>query len=173
MKKVISCVIIGLTAFVVRADVMNWQVAPAVEGYTYDAARLVAKSNGQADVIIKDEYDDAYQVAQNGIVGSTTTEAISNLSGYTFYIELGSYSNGVWDNTVAQAYVTGDPNTSTYEQLRASGIIGNAFTPGGVGGSSATMISPSAASYSAVPEPGTATLILLGMTVAGLKRRRV
>lgn len=154
----------------VHADVMNWQVAPAVSGYDYTAARLVAKKDGAADVVINDEYNDAYQVAINGIVGSTTTEAISNLSGYTFYIELGSYTAGVWESTVAQAYVGADAQSSTYSALRDAGIIGNALSVGGAG---ATLVSPSASSFTAVPEPGTATLILLGMAIAGLKRRRV
>lgn len=172
MKRIVACAVVGLAALAVRADVMNWQVAPAVDGYTYNAARLVAKKDGAADIVINDEYGDSYQVAVNGIVGSTTTDAISTLTGYTFFIELGSYSAGVWNNTVAQAYVGADASSSTYEQLRNAGIIGNAYSPGG-GGLSGKLVSPSAASFSQVPEPGTATLILLGMAIAGLKRRRV
>lgn len=170
MNKVIAFAIVGLAALAAHADVMNWQVAPAVDGYDYTAARLVAKKDGEADVVINDEYGDSYQVAVNKIVGSTTTDAISNLSGYTFYIELGSYSAGVWENTVAQAYVGANAQSSTYEALRNAGIIGNALNVGGAG---ATLVSPSAASFGPVPEPGTATLILLGMAIAGLKRRRV
>ena len=92
------------------------------------------------------------------------------MAGYTFYIELGSYADGVWNNTVAQAYVGSNAETSTYEALRTAGIIGNAYTQGGAG---AILVSPPAASFNAVPEPCTATLIMLGMAIAGLKRRRV
>ena len=87
-----------------------------------------------------------------------------------FYIELGNYTaeTGFTKAQVAGAY--------SYTDLVSAGMIssgGISSTPTGASfGVSGATIGGQAMSYGSVPEPSSAMLILLGLAVAGLKRRR-
>ena len=169
---------IAFTALSSFADVMNWQVANTSNGNGgyYDAARLVARKDGEADVTVADTDGYYLQDASSGSVGSTQTADIANLSGYNFFIELGAYTGNTPTSSSIEGW-TAQTSTSlgSYESLVASGAISSALAAGG-GGSAGSLISRTAGTggdFQPVPEPGTATLILLGMAVAGLKRRRV
>ena len=176
MKKIIAAAAIAFTTLSTFAGVMNWQVADTSDGNGgyYQAARLVARKDGEVDVTVADSDGYYYQDASSGVVGSTQTADLSSLTGYNFYIELGAYSSG-FNPAVADNSSTWTAQTSasigSYEQLLSSGAISSAMAAGG-GGLAGKTVSPAKADFGAVPEPCTATLILLGMAVAGLKRRR-
>ena len=171
MKKIIAVAAIAFAALASFADVMNWQVADTSDGNGghYDAARLVAR-NGSDEVTVADNEGFYFQKASSGSVAKTQTADLSSLTGYTFYIEMGAYSGnpttsdlGAW---TAQATTT----VGSYSDLINAGIISSAMSSGG---GALQTFSPAAGDFNPVPEPCTATLILLGMAIAGLKRRRV
>ena len=174
MKKIIAAAAIAFTTLSTFAGVMNWQVADTSNGQGgyYDAARLVAR-NGSDEVTVADKDGYYFQNASGGSVGMTQTADLSSLSGYTFYVEMGAYSGTNPTSSDLSAWTAQVTTTvGSYNDLINAGIISSAMSAGG-GGLPNQTFNPSASSFSPVPEPGTATLILLGMAIAGLKRRRV
>ena len=163
MKKTMALAAAVLMASLAQAGVMNWQVSSVPAEGSFTAAQLVARNAGD-EVVINDEYGDAYQAVVDGGVDYTVTAEIANLDGYTFYVELGSYAAGSGGFTATQQAVVGD-----YTTLVQAGIISS--SPMTVSGINPVILLGN--QFTAVPEPCSATLLLLGFAVAGLKRRRV
>ena len=175
MKKIIAVAAIAFTALSSFAGVMNWQVADTSNGKGgyYDAARLVARKDGAEDVTVADSDGYYIQDGSEGYVASTQTADLSSLAGYNFYIELGAYTGSDPTSSSIEGWTAQkSASLGSYEQLLQAGAISSSMSAGG-GGAASSLVTPSASSFQPVPEPGTATLILLGMAIAGLKRRRV
>ena len=173
MKKLIVFALLACVGFMLRADVMNWMVNTGSPSAGINAARLMTVQ-GSADTY--PEATGGTQLAATPVdangLGNAKQITLGDLTPATtyFYIELGNYSSetGFKATQVAGTY--------SYSDLVSAGMISsngmsmpaeNAFGVAGVSVNGKTV------SYSQVPEPGTATLILLGMAIAGLKRRRV
>jgi len=169
MKRVLLFAFAIATAVALKADVMNWMVSDdSLSSYNY--ARLMyaddaSKSNPTgpiATTTLEEGVGDEKQIDLASVVGA----------GYNskyYYVEVGNYS----DNTFTAVKTT---NAYSYNDLISAGLVssGSMNPPSGNSfGDSNVIIAGSSTSYGNVPEPGTATLILLGMAVAGLKRRRV
>ena len=170
MKKCLIAVVSMVAALVLNADVMKWQVNDSsLAGY--NGARLMYSSENSttpaspgtlAETDLINGRGDIVQVDLGAAIGSSANSMY-------YYIEVGNYNGDVFTaSKVMGAY--------SYDQLISAGVIAPAaMTPpsGSLFGDTNVTIAGSKSSYSAVPEPGTATLILLGMAIAGLKRRRV
>ena len=170
MNKILILAFAAFAGLAIRADVMNWMVNTGDPNSTYNAAQLM--------VVDGNTTSGGTSIAATSIANGLGVEQQIDVSAYSanasstyFYIELGNYSaeSGFVKAQVAGAY--------SYAELLQAGMI----STGGLGGStsagasfgiSGQTINGKTVAY-AVPEPGTATLILLGIAIAGLKRRRV
>lgn len=80
-------------------------------------------------------------------------------SGYSFYVELANFESVNKVTTLARS------GTVTYDQL--AGHIGSDLL-------SVSSVSPwHASNYQAIPEPTTGLMLLLGLSLVSLKRRKV
>lgn len=171
MKKCLISVFSVVTALALNADVMKWQVNDAsLAGY--NGARLMYSSENSttpttpnaplAETDLISGRGDVVQVDLASAVGQSANAMY-------YYIEVGNYNGDIFTaSKVMGAY--------SYDQLISAGVIApSSMNPpsGKMFGDTSVTIAGSPSSYNAVPEPGTATLILLGMAIAGLKRRRV
>lgn len=164
MKRSLILVLTALAALALKADVMNWQVADDnLASYNY--AKLYytdTATTAGGTVLASSELDEGY--------GDVVQIDLSTISGGAnskyFYIEVGQYKDTFQVAQRAGAY--------SYSDLVSAGLIstGSMNPPSGLSfGQSGVTIAGSPMSY-AVPEPSSAMLILVGLAVAGLKRRR-
>jgi len=168
MKKLLAVVAVFCVAVVAKADYLQWLVNVGDPDSTYDGAQLrqtTSNTTTGGDIIAQTKLSSGVGVDMTGdnaiSVSPTSPEA-------WFYIELGNYTDGNFTaQQVAGAY--------SYSELVAAGLITtdsiNPATGQSFGMNGAT-IAGRTLSYTAVPEPGTASLIILGLAIAGLKRRR-
>ena len=164
MKRVLTVAVVFCLALAARAEYLNWLVNVGDTSSSYDAARLMKVGS--------ETTTGGKSIAETSMAsGVGTPQSIQLAAGDTsawFYIELGNYSTGTFTaSQVAGAY--------SYSQLVSAGLItGDNVNPatGLSFGVSGVTINGSPMTYSAVPEPGTASLIILGLAIAGLKRRR-
>ena len=165
MKRSLILVLTALAALALKADVMNWQVADDnLASYNY--AKLYyadTATTAGGTVLASSELDEGY--------GDVVQIDLSTISGGAnskyFYIEVGQYQ----DNTFQAVQRAG---AYSYNDLVSAGLIstGSMNPPSGLSfGQSGVTIAGSPMTY-AVPEPSSAMLILVGLAVAGLKRRR-
>ena len=175
MKRVIIASMMAFAALSSFAGVMTWQVGSDAAGPAgkYDAARLVAKDTATGtEVVIQDSTGLYYQDASEGFVSETQTVDLSPYSsGYNFFIELGAYS-GTWTSNSADTWLAqSSAALGDYQALIQAGAISSAMSSGG-GGLATSTYTPAASAFTSVPEPSSAMLMLVGLAVAGLKRRR-
>ena len=171
MKKVTIFALLVCAGFTLKADVMNWMVNTGDSSSTYNAAQLYSvQGSGNEEPAASGGTSLAATSLVNGL-GVEQQVSMGTLDPSTtyFYIELGNYQKetGFTKSVVAGVY--------SYTDLVAAGMIssgGMDSTPTGASfGVSGTTIGGKTMSY-AVPEPSAAMLMLLGIAVAGLKRRR-
>lgn len=159
----------AFVAVVAKADVMNWQVADeSLASYNYAKLYYVDSNTTVggtelASSTLEEGYGDVVQIDLATVIGAGANSMY-------YYIEVGNYNDSTFQAVQrAGAY--------SYNDLVSAGLIstGSMNPPSGnsFGDSSVTIPNHSGNMYGPVPEPGTATLILLGMAIAGLKRRRV
>lgn len=141
-------------ALVARADYLWWTVEASdysdVKGDVSDYFLYAQSEGGDATLI------DALSANSGGTPKSIDLTAYA--SGYSFYIELVNYESSAYTPV-------GQGTTTSYTDLAAN--IASSLTDipkvtvwhGGP--------------YHAVPEPTSAMLVMLGLALAGLKRRRV
>ena len=171
MKKCLIAAASAFAAFALNADVMNWQVNDSTLGDYTQAVLYYTDSNTtsgghqlattELDEGVGDAYTGENAISMNQFAGSENST--------WFYIEVGNYGS---DNQFRAEKVMG---AYSYSDLLSAGLISSgAMNPpsGSTFGQSGVTINSQPASYGAVPEPSSAMLILLGLAVAGLKRRR-
>ena len=172
MKKIVVLSLIACAGLALKADVMNWMVNTGDSSSSINAAQLYSVQQTGDSV---PEATGGTPLAQTSVAGGLGVEQQINLGDLNpsttyFYIELGNYTQetGFTATQVAGAY--------SYTDLVSAGMIssgGISSTPSGASfGVAGAMIGGQGMSYGAVPEPGTAMLMLVGLAVAGLKRRR-
>jgi len=199
MKKVLFTLAAIAAAASVHASYLYWQIdgsEPALtgEGLTagvdYTGVRIFASNNnGDTKTYLNLGYadfdSDSFQplgYAVSAPVGGMLLADVSDFSsgGYSFYVELinGDVSNwsGV-DKVNVSAYQTssfagqlvssGNSDPITYTGLESKGFIGTDLSPVSMA------VWHGGGSYSPVPEPTSAMLVLIGLAGLALKRRAV
>ena len=168
MRKSLIFAMSVVTALVLKADVMNWRVADE-NLIGYDAAKLYYVNSNTTiggTELASMELDEGFGDPMP--IDLASYNSISEASTY-FYIEVGNYSDTNFQASQRMgAY--------SYSDLVSAGMIskgGVDLPTGSMFGVAGADIKGGPSGFSPVPEPGTATLILLGMAIAGLKRRRV
>lgn len=154
-------------SLVLKADVMKWQVNDSSLATSCNGARLMYSddANRSQNVTVLSETDLVNGV---GDIVQIDMGSIPSANAKYYYVEAGNYNGDVFTaSKVMGAY--------SYSDLVSAGLISTgAMNPPSTSmfGQSGVTINNQQASYGAVPEPSSAMLILLGLAVAGLKRRR-
>ena len=163
MKKSIILLVATLAATVVNASYLYWQINEETvnnTGISGEWARLVAHSDTET-------VEQFAQLDNNGKMPAYRTFDISSLSGeassYSYWVELGTYSNVGTPSATFSAQVSSWSDAKTYSDLSSyiatttlSDIPTTQIWHGG------TM---------SVPEPTSAVLMLFGAAFLGLKRK--
>ena len=174
MKKVFFAATAAILAASVQAEYLYWQVdSSTASGLTYNGARVFASTDGGAasreylDIGYGDFDSGSFVKFDNkkvqlplyeAVVAEVDTSIYGSTSGYSFYIELINYSDASF---VAQ---TDASSAMTYSQLEAAHFVGADLSP-------VSMAVWHGGSYTTVPEPTSAMLVLFGLAGLALKRR--
>ena len=169
MNKYIALVAAMLLGGASQAAYLYWQVdANDATGITFGYARVVAESGGSSQILsITDgvgETKVGYELVAQGVGAAINLDQLSDASAYSFYIELINYN----DSTKSYDVVgTSKASPATYTSLVQSNFIdvGNMGLP----------VTPTTVwhggTYS-VPEPTSAMLVMLGVGLLVLKRKK-
>ena len=170
MNKYIALVAAMFLGGASNAAYLYWQVdktdAPAI---VFQGARVVA-SDGSSSITLNivDDYGDTIDssAVAGGVGAAINLDQLNDASAYSFYVELVNYNASTKTYDVVG---TSKANPATYTSLVESNFI----DAGGMG----LPITPAAVwhggtSYS-VPEPTSAMLVMFGMGLLALKRKRV
>lgn len=171
MKKILLMAIVGVLAHASNAAYLYWQVSSddlagasaATSWYTggsVNAARIYdASGNWQSTI-----YLNGADIGDTAGVPTSTPYAIdvgtvTDGSSYSYYVELGNYANSAF-TAVARSATTPVKYSSSGNTSITTSL------------SDMTRVTPwHAGSYSAVPEPTSAILMLFGAAMLGLKRK--
>lgn len=179
-KKIIAALVAIAFATVVSAQVLYWQVNPSVtitggsDGLSWAYATLyaVASDSSTPTQLSSQKFDsDGTPSTANAYVdqkyfSDSTAPAYATLSGtdytgYSFYIELVNYDNNV---------ATGVARSESI----AYSNLGNALQDAANFNSDWSSINAmgSSLTFTAIPEPTSGLLLLVGAAVLGLRRKR-
>ncbi len=173
MRKAIFALSVAVAVSSANASYLYWQVdSSTASGLTYDGARVFASNDsGATKTYLNIGYGDfdsgnfipfAGQKVQiplyEAVVAEIDTSLYGKGSDYSFYIELINYSDGAF---VAQTDVS---SAMTYADLEAKHYVGADLSP-------VSMAVWHGGSYTTVPEPTSAMLVLFGLAGLALKRR--
>ena len=170
MKKLLICfALMGATVFAAKADYLYWQVTDSM----YSQAGLADDSSRYSALYAK--YNDQYymlgSVADTALGTFDTSESRGkslspnpipdwDASGVSYYVELASYdsSTGAW---------TGKGNYGELSYSQIANVSATALKQ-----VQATWSGMTTYAAGAVPEPTSGLMLLVGMAMLGLKRRR-
>lgn len=170
MNKIITFVAAMLFCGASHASYLYWQVDAAdAEGFDFNYARVVADNGTTTQVL---DFTDDYGVTKAGYsLVAVGNEAAINLDqlgspdAYSFYIELVNYNSATESFDVVG---TSKPNPASYATLVKSNFIDV--------GKMGLPITPAAVWHGtpySVPEPTGAMLVMFGLGLLALKRKRV
>lgn len=168
MNKYIALAAAVLLGGASQAAYLYWQVDAAdASGFDFNYARVVATADSTSQVLnITDDFGETISVDMVAVGSSAAInlDQLSNASAYSYYIELINYTSADNYDIVG----TSKLDAWNYDKLVQSNFIdvGNMGLP----------ITPAAVwhggTYS-VPEPTSAMLVMFGMGLLALKRKRV
>ena len=176
MRKAIFALSVAVAISSANASYLYWQIAPSEKSglvsKEYDGARVFVSNNGGVSkTYLNIGYGDfdtgdftpfAGQKVQiplyEAVVAEVNTSLYGEGTGYSFYIELINYSDGAF---VAQS---DSKSAMTYADLEAKHYVGADLSP-------VSMAVWHGGSYTTVPEPTSAMLVLFGLAGLALKRR--
>ena len=163
MKKILSFAIVALAAFAVKAEYLYWQVDrgdnnTSVDSTTYvklwasETANDKFWSSGFSE---KSGYvsADGGGYAQFDLSGDTTTNYQS------YFVEYLTYDNS--------KYTTQGGYYGSWNDLKNAGLLSSALTS-----SAAQLQAYTGGTYTSVPEPTSGLMLLMGMALVALKRKR-
>ena len=181
-KKIIAALVAISFATVVSAQVLYWQVNPSVtitggsDGLSWAYATLYAVAgdsspptqlmsykfsdgtSSEGNVYVDKSY---FEVSSGSILPAYANLVGSDYTGYSFYIELVNYDNNVATGVARSESVS-------YSNL------GNALQDAANFNSDWSSINAmgSSLTFTAIPEPTSGLLLLVGAAVLGLRRKR-
>ncbi len=178
MKKLVLVISAVLMGAVAHSGVLYWQVSPTPadltgsEGdtitYSYATIYLVNKTTGEATLLqsaVGNDTEKSWNVSQSTFADNQATPELADIVGayfegdydyatQTFMIDLWNSSNEV----VGRAYSTGDMQ----QYIKNTAEFNSSFE----------MMNSSWTVTSAVPEPTSGMMLLMGMALLALRRRK-
>ena len=154
MKKIILFAAIALAACVGQAEYLYWQIGENVDATKFSSVSLWGSATGSdSDKVKLYGWDDN---------ASLTKTYETNITGYTsetatFYIEVANYENGAY-NVVDTSSPISYSNLADYVHSSMQTI--------------SSVTAYTGAQYSVVPEPTSGLMLLMGMALVALKRKR-
>ena len=151
--------VVAFFAVSVQASALYWQVT-ADTGATFEYAQLMVTGGGLSDPIALDMVE-AEGSGPNYVTLTNTELGEYGTDAYSFFVEMVNYSNDQFVTVATGAEYS-------YSQLVSSGYVAT--------GATSTAAAQAAASQanmgSAVPEPSSGLLLLMGGAMLALRRRR-
>lgn len=175
MKKLIAILMLtlGVSSLYAEDSYLWWFVMdnPTTHANGWDTgwtgARIVAKQDGQADVYLNlynaTGVDSGTLLTNIGDDGSTKGSYWASLSGvgesgWTYFLEVYNSDNG-WNGMSATGLSRADAENYIVMNVGGTEIPGAIFDFGTI-------------AYSAVPEPNSAMLLLIGLSALALRRKQ-
>ena len=170
MKKILLMAIVGVLAHASNAAYLYWQVSSEDIANASDATRWYNGSVNAAQIYdangnLQDTiYLNGEDIGSTAVVPTTTPYAIdigtvTDGASYSYYVELGNYADSNFTTVARSATTPVQYSSSGYTSITTSLSDMTRVTPWHAG------------SYSAVPEPTSAILMLFGAAMLGLKRK--
>ena len=163
MKNIQKIAVLILAVFAltsVKASVLYWQVEPGTAGDSFQYALLKATTGSGDPVTVAGASAQGTAPEQYVSLQNTELGQYGNDS-YSFFVEMANYADGQFQTVATGA-------TYTYNELVSSGYVAT--------GATSTAAAQAAASQanmgSAVPEPSSGLLLLMGGAMLALRRRR-
>lgn len=183
MKKLFILFAVTAAGLMLKADVMYWQLGTPSEttynGQTWNAVRVAYVASGTSTPVTggytylnltpttnPNENSTSTTVGATSAANGYFAVLPDNASSYSYFIELGNY-NGTTYTALAQS------SAITYSELSQSHVITTAQLDDILGHiSTVTMEAWTGSSYQAVPEPTGGLMVLVGLSVLALRRRK-
>ena len=147
MKKTLFCMMALLAACAVRADLLYWTVGDSAPNYNFAALKATSGTAAADGTVVG-------PLLTSGSATTVQADIIGDYVGKNFYIELMDATG----SAVAVSDMLLASTAANYMEINGAPPAGGAWTGG---------------SYTAVPEPTSALLMLLGMAGLALKRKQV
>lgn len=159
MKNLLKSLVAGtllLAGASASAGTLYWQVSGADQDF--DEAWLVVESTSDHSTQYLEGVDSQSDKRSTALTQSDISQYESDA--YLFYVEMSNYANGEY-STVATGYKW------TYDELVSSGYVADTFdVPSAIAAGSTSNFG------SAIPEPSSGLLLLIGGAMLALRRRR-
>lgn len=161
MKKILSFAIVALTAFAVKAEYLYWQVDQANSATSSsDYVQLWTSTTDGATF-----YDSSF----TKLGGTQSTEGggfvqfdVGDSSSYkAYFVEYLTYDSSNNEYTSLGGY------TGSWNELANAKALSSALSD-----SAASMVAYTGGTYKNVPEPTSGLMLLMGMALVALKRKR-
>ena len=152
-----------LLASSVSAGTLYWQVQPDDNVPAFDEAWLIAENTDthekQELAVVASQSD-----KQSTALTQTSLDSLADPDAYLYYVEMCNYATGSSDNdyVVATGYKFG------YNELVSQGYVAT----GAIDANAAQAAATAANMGSAIPEPSSGLLLLIGGAMLALRRRR-
>ncbi len=183
-KKIIAALVAISFATVVSAQVLYWQVNPSVTitggsgelSWAYATLYAVASDSSTPTQLSSQKFDssgtsssassyvdkDYFNVTSGDIIPAYATLSGTDYTGYSFYIELVNYDNNV---------VTGVARSESVSYSNLGNALQDAANFNS-NWSSINAMGSNMTTFTAIPEPTSGLLLLVGAAVLGLRRKR-
>lgn len=146
MKKILFCTMAFLAACAVRADLLYWTVGDSAPDYTYAALMATQGTTAEGSAV-----EGPVLKSGTATVGRSDIKSYLDATGYSFYIELMDAAG----SAVAVSSLLMASDAANY--MEVNGVPQGTWDGG---------------TYTAVPEPTSGLLLLLGMAGLALKRKQ-
>lgn len=168
MKRVLFAVAMACAMISAQASYLNWQVDDTeFNGREVVGANLYAFDSSISFDDIRNGTKSATSIDGTDQIGVTNFADLSQLtdpSSYSFYIELIGYESAQHTSPADSIVIGTSGKAMTYEQLSGAGYIGTSMD--------VPSIAPWVGDGYVVPEPTSGLLMMMGLALLSLKRRK-